>query len=199
MSKINYKMLAVAFCLCTATFMSKTMAQVTWSLNPTNDTLTISGSGAMADYDWGTSPWYSNSATITTVIIDNGVTTIGNNAFGACSSLTSVSIPNTVTTIGDWAFGYCSSLTSVRIPNSVTTIENYAFYYCYSLAHIYSARSIPPAADNSTFYDANTAVCIVHVPTSKVLYEVADGWKEFVNIVEDLVNDNVYRTHYLNF
>ena len=58
------------------------------------------------------------------------VTSIGSNAFFACSRLTSVMIPNSVTNIGVGAFSYCSGLTSVTIPNSVTSIGRSAFSYC---------------------------------------------------------------------
>ena len=62
------------------------------------------------------------------------VTSIGERAFGWCSSLTSVTIPHSVTSIGDGAFNKCSSLTSVTIPNSVTSIGDYAFTICFSHA-----------------------------------------------------------------
>ena len=86
--------------------------------------LTISRKGIMKDYtSW--SPWIYDS--VKRVIIADGVTTIGDNAFNGCSSLTSVTIPNSVKTIGWRAFSGCSSLTSVTIPNNVTTIGNNAF------------------------------------------------------------------------
>ena len=62
---------------------------------------------------------------LTSVVIPNSVTTIGNYAFGG-NNLTSVVIPDSVTTIGNGAF-YSNNLTSVVIPDSVTTIGNYAF------------------------------------------------------------------------
>ncbi len=96
-------------------------ANVTWTLDDA-ETLTISGEGDMDDYDLFSSPWYDNISTIKKVIIDQGVTSIGNEAFRDCESLTSITIPNSVTSIGDDAFYYCTSLTSIRIPDSVTNI-----------------------------------------------------------------------------
>ena len=107
-------------------------------------TMTISkkagdGNGAMADYidpslqpwyDTLVPPWYAILNNIKTVIIEDGVTRIGNSAFDDCSGLTSISIPNSVTSIGDYVFNGCSNLTSLTIPNSLTTIGNNAFYNC---------------------------------------------------------------------
>ena len=51
--------------------------------------------------------------------------------------MTSIVIPDSVTSIGDYAFAYCSGLTSIMIPDSVTSIENYAFSHCSSLTSVY--------------------------------------------------------------
>ena len=64
----------------------------------------------------------------TSIIIKDGTTSIGSNAFDSCKGLTSVTIPNSVTSIGEYAFAYCYGLTSVTIPNSVTSIGSDAFY-----------------------------------------------------------------------
>ena len=64
---------------------------------------------------------------VTNVIVEEGVTTIEEDAFRNCTSLTSVIIPDSVTSIGNYAFNDCTSLTSVVIPDSVTTIGGYAF------------------------------------------------------------------------
>ena len=73
---------------------------------------------------------------ITSVVIPNSVTTIGEYAFYDCDSLTSVTIPDSVTEIGNRAFSACSSLTSVIIPNSVTSIGNGAFNGCKGLTSV---------------------------------------------------------------
>ena len=106
---------------------------LTWILN--NGTLTITGSGSMHNYSSSNpAPWVSSI--ITSIVISDGVTSIGERAFFQCSSLTSVTIPNSVTSIGYYAFYMCSSLTSITIPNSVTTIGGYAFQWCNSLTSI---------------------------------------------------------------
>ena len=106
---------------------------VTWTLDE-EGTLTISGTGDM--YDYGSAPWKENRASINAVVIEDGVTSIGDRAFYSCESLTSVTIPDSVTAIGDSAFYYCKSLTSVTLPNSVTSIGEDAFYYCESLTSV---------------------------------------------------------------
>ena len=107
---------------------------LTWTLS--GGTLTISGSGEMKNYSWESVPWYSSRTTIQSVVIEDGVTYIGESAFWACSSLTSVVIPDSVTTIGGYAFSECSSLTSVTIPDSVTTIGSGTFGGCSSLTSV---------------------------------------------------------------
>ena len=99
-------------------------------------TLTISGNGEMKDWrNSSDGAWYGNWE-IKNVIINNGVTSIGNYAFYICPSLTRIIIPNSVTSIGKSAFSYCSDLISITIPNSVTSIGNYAFEYCSNLTSI---------------------------------------------------------------
>ncbi|MBR6802846.1 MAG: leucine-rich repeat protein [Kiritimatiellae bacterium] len=90
---------------------------------------------------------YLNGEKITTAVIPEVVTTIGNWAFLGCSSLTSVTIPSSVTTIGDYAFEGCSSLTSVTIPSSVTTIGDYAFRDCSSLTSVTIPSSVTTIGD----------------------------------------------------
>ena len=84
-------------------------------------------SGEVKDLD------FRDLGNLTTVILGNGVTSIGDSSFFKCSSLTSITIPSGVTSIGEEAFYGCSSLTSIIIPESVTSIGNYAFYDCSSL------------------------------------------------------------------
>ena len=81
----------------------------------------------MPNYSSDKTPWYNQRDKIKKVIIENGVTNIGDFAFMSCRNLTSVNIPNSVTRIGGLAFSYCSGLVSIAIPNSVTRIGEQAF------------------------------------------------------------------------
>jgi hypothetical protein len=106
----------------------------TWDL--TDSVLTISGTGDMKNYypdNYSSTPWNSSRSSIKSVVILDGITSIGNYAFYECSNLTSVTIPNSVISIGHDAFYGCSNLTSIEIPNSVTSIGTYAFKGCTSL------------------------------------------------------------------
>ena len=116
---------------------SGTTGDCTWTLDGTK--LTISGNGAIADYEYSKpSPW---GRSITEVIIENGVTSIGDGVFSGCKSLTSIIIPDSVTSIGNYAFQYCTSLTSITIPNSVTSIGDGVFSGCTSLIEIHVNES----------------------------------------------------------
>ena len=100
-------------------------------------TLTISGNGEMKDWEKSyVVAWDSNRENIKNVIINNGVTSVGNYTFSDCRSLTNITIPNSVTSIGVDAFYYCTSLTNITIPNSVTSIGGKAFVFCRSLTSI---------------------------------------------------------------
>ena len=109
--------------------------EVTWSLKSTG-VLTISGSGDMANYVINSQPWNSYKDNITSVVIESGVTSIGNWAFRYCTGLMSVTIPASVTSISEYAFYACKGLTSVTIPASVTSIGQSAFALCIGLASV---------------------------------------------------------------
>ncbi|MFR1497914.1 MAG: leucine-rich repeat domain-containing protein [Eubacterium sp.] len=119
---------------------------VTYSLDTETGVLTISGTGKMTDYSAEDCP-FNNRAYIKSVIIENGVISIGNYAFSYFGSLTNVTIPNSVTSIGYDAFNYCKSLTSVTIPDSVTSIGEVAFSSCTSLTSVTIPNSVTSIGD----------------------------------------------------
>lgn len=133
---------------------------LTWTLS-SSGTLSISGSGKMFDFsDTGKdnhpdTPWYEYRSSITSIIINTGVTSIGNSAFGSCSQATNVSIPNTVTVVGSGAFSRCTALTAVNLPNSIIRMDNWVFGFCTSLQYVNIPSKLKSIADN-TFYDCSS-------------------------------------------
>ena len=104
---------------------------------------------------------FSYCSKLTDVTISNSITSIGSSAFSHCSSLTSITIPNSVTSIGNDAFWNCSSLTSITIPNSITRIGGGVFWNCSSLTSVELAQGFNAYNLNlsaSTLYTAETIV-----------------------------------------
>ena len=98
---------------------------VSWSLD-TEGRLTISGTGAMDNFQLGLSPFYAYKTEIKVVEIQEGVTSVGDSAFYQCTEIPYVYFPSTLERIGSQAFRECSSLSSANIPAS--EIGEYAFY-----------------------------------------------------------------------
>ncbi|MDD6057991.1 MAG: leucine-rich repeat protein [Clostridiales bacterium] len=111
-------------------------ANLTWSYS--GGVLTISGNGAMKDYPVYDTPgsdqcmpWYYFRNEITTIVINEGVTSIGACAFWGCNRLTSVKTPNSLKSIGFAAFADCTSISEINIPSGI--IGESAFIRCSSL------------------------------------------------------------------
>ena len=112
----------------------------------------------------GKIPNFTGIGSIKSVIIADGVTSIGNGAFKNCTGLTSVIIPNSVTSIGEAAFENCTGLTSITIPNSVKSIGERVFNYCTGLKSIIISDSVTSIA-NGTFANC-TGLTSVTIPNS---------------------------------
>ena len=115
---------------------SGTAGQLQWCLK--SGTLTISGSGAMPEYDWVPSgpiaPWYQHRESINTVVIENGVTKIGSYAFWKCTNLIFITIPKSVAKIGDYnspffsnectVFSECIMLNAIEVDSENSTYSS---------------------------------------------------------------------------
>lgn len=112
-----------------------------WTLDE-NGLLTVSGSGSMASYSFQGAPWYVYRNQIKIAIIQEGVTTIGDNAFSSCSALTTIKLPVGITAIKEHTFRGCSALTKIVIPDSVTSIDQSAFENCTSLSKLNLPESV---------------------------------------------------------
>lgn len=121
----------------------------TWVLDGT--VLTISGEGSLRSYASSVveRPW-GRYTLITEVIIEEGITEIGEQVFDGCK-LSSIILANSVTHINSHAFSSCHNLISVKFPSNVTCIESYAFYQCYNLISIKLPISIT-SISGAAFY-----------------------------------------------
>lgn len=137
---------------------------LTWTLD-CNGTLTVSGTGAMADFDPWSAPWedYRSSTQLTSVIIEEGVTTIGSEAFSNCRDLANIVLPPNLTEIGSSAFYYCDNLSSITIPATVESIDYAAFAYCNAMKSVRFEGSEPPTVYNMISCFMNTT-CSFYVP-----------------------------------
>ena len=85
---------------------------------------------------------FADCKSLRSIVIPDGITSIGYGAFSGCESLRSLVIPDSVSSIGDCAFEGCKSLCSLVIPDSVTSIGEGAFYDCKSLISIVIPDSV---------------------------------------------------------
>ena len=133
---------------------------------------------------------------LTSIVIPESITELKYAVFGECYSLQSVTIPNSVTHIGEGVFAMCDNLTSIMIPASVTSIAVGAFYKCNSLADIYLLNTVPVSISDDMFTSDIYSNTRLHVPQGKATdYRNADGWKNFVNIVDDAVSSLNFSYH----
>ena len=132
----------------TVAVSEKTDTNTNWSYDESTHTLTISGVGPMEDYVHGDgdflvdTPWIGFASDIEKIVIEEGITRIGNCAFAVCVNLKDVIIPNTVTEIGDFAFVYNAGLNKINLPNSLLKIGDASFGACWNLDEILIPESV---------------------------------------------------------
>lgn len=130
-------LLILFVCLTPADLYAKKVKQltptITWEIR--GDTLVISGTGDMPDIEAKKAPWFNKREKITSIIIGEGITRIGNENFSAhdgrrrwkrYSNLTSISLPSTLKEIGKSAFFRCR-VDSLTLPEGIKKIEEHAF------------------------------------------------------------------------
>ena len=121
---------------------TKSVSKKTYYIPSSLKTVTVTGGNILRGA-------FSYCSSLTSIMIPNGVTSIGDDAFNGCHSLTSIMIPNGVTSIGNNAFSWCSGLTNIVIPDSVTSIGDYAFSWCSGLTNIVIPDSVKNIEDGA--------------------------------------------------
>ena len=132
---------------------------LTWVLAG-DGTLTISGSGEMKDYSTSSvAPWYTKRTKILSVVVEDGVTGVGDYAFYACLKLASVTLPEGINSIGCASFQDCAKLAEVNIPNSVTRIGIQTFQGCSKLTSVTIPEGVT-SIDYGVFYDCSSLTSV---------------------------------------
>ena len=115
---------------------------------------------------------------LTSVTISDSVTSIGDSSFTACSGLTSMDLPSGLTSIGTYALHGCRGLTSLDIPSGVTNISEYGIYQCSNLQSITVNATTPPTLGTGAFDQTNN--CPIYVPAESVdAYKSATTWRTY--------------------
>jgi len=172
---MKQKLLAIALVFCMVLGMIPAVSaaetgtcgdDLRWNFDSATGTLTISGCGEMYDYLASDAskrvPWFYFRNEILELVVEQGVTNLGEYAFQDCKSLHSVKLPDSLTEIKEGVFYGCYSLADIELPDKLVEIGNQVFYGCHALAEIDLPNSIT-SIGLSAF--ENTGLTSVHIPT----------------------------------
>ena len=129
---------------------------ISWTL--VDGVLSLNGSGDMYDYKSADDSPFATRKDINKIIISNGITSVGKNAFYECHALTSVSLPEGITKINDCAFYWCNKLGNVKIPSTVEIIGSYSFYMTYAFTSVSLPKGLTTIADHAFAYSSIKSV-----------------------------------------
>lgn len=135
-----------------------------------------------------------DSSKLTTLYINDGVTSIETMAFANCTNLTDVTIPDSVTSIGSCAFSNCPELTQVTIPNSVTKIGSQAFAFCKGLTSVTISNSVIEI-DNRCFEDC---ISLTNISIPDSVTKIGDLVFENCTKIEVTYNGRIYSYEKIN-
>ena len=199
---IIYGLLLIAVCLAgSMVHTTRAMAEetgVTYTYE--NGTLTFQGSGAIEKQVNGEeNSWRSYKDTATKLVVEVGITEIGDSAFSGFTKLQEISLPKGLKLLGDNCFEKCSSLTSVSIPRRVTTWRDYCFKDCTSLTSVSIGRALQEdtvkvgenpflgdkVLENVTVEEGHP---YLYVQDHALIYQSKYGWNTLVAYPEGLTD-----------
>ena len=163
---------------------------LTWTLDSAG-VLTISGTGHMEHYYliYEDCPWEARCDEITKVVVEEGVTTIGNYAFNFCA-ITEVSLPSTLTRIYEGAFYYCEELTHIDIPESVEGTADKWFAGCKSLKSVKMPAGVQYMP--GTFTNCSALESVYIPANAEIGYGCFDGCDALTDVQFDPNADYCY-------
>ena len=191
-----FTLLALLVCLFALLAVTAHAEELTFSGGPgivcTLDTetgvFTVSGSGDMKDYGYDGVPWRGYRGSITSAVIEPGITSIGSHVFQDCGNMTAISIPEGVTRIGTCAFGWCGSMKEVVFPSTLEVIEGAAFRQCVSARFSDLPEGLTTIGE-SAFWDCDR-LSKVEIPDS-VTFLGSEAFRTCEDLAEVIMSDSL--------
>ena len=195
---------------------------IQWELEDSDDdgfedTLIINGSGDMPDYkSYDEQPWYAYRNTISHLIIEDGITSIGSYTFklpnlqniewgenitkigsytlNDCEKITEINLPKNITSIGAYTFWYWKSLESIDIPNDVKVVGSHAFYGCTNLQNVNFSENVEEIGEYAFAECSKVKNIFLPVSLKKIGRGFFEGRKKYYS--QSYLGCTLSRIHY---
>ncbi len=173
-----------ALCLATFAFADEEVAgadfndgAMHWSISA-DGVLTISGTGDTPDYGNGSNaPWYAYRNQISSIVVEEGITGLGNYAFSELNNVVDINLPNSLTALGEYCFYTCSALTEIDLPDNLEMLSEFLFYGCSKLTSIAIPEGIVTIPDGVF----GNCISLTEITFPSSISEFNGGWQSFEN------------------